>query len=54
MLRKNPNVFFEVGKVNVFSWQVGWGQNFEEGDQIAVGNLSMRHEISLMLVEKLV
>lgn len=51
---QKPKCFFGVGWVNVFAWQVGQGQNFEEVDQIAIGNFSMRPEIRTKLMEKLV
>lgn len=31
----------------------GRGQSFGDGDQITIGNLSMRHEIRTRLMEKL-
>lgn len=41
---------------SVFSWQVGQGQDFEEGDQIAIDSLSMQHihEIRMRMMKDLV
>lgn len=51
---QTPKCVSEVGEVNVFIWPVGQEWNFEEGDQIAIGNLPMKDAIRMKLAKKMV
>lgn len=53
MLCKTTNVSLRWGNRMSSLGRWGRGQSFGDGDQITIGNLSMRHEIRTRLMEKL-